>query len=162
MKKLMLILLILLSAISQGSRAADSPSLEAGLIKALQLKPGTTERLSDSGEALQAYIKAGYLDLKPTAREDYTDYRLLKKPTMLMGHTLVLVEEEYMGRFIGCCVNPGVGVTVRLSGSSKNLEKFADKNGCSFDDAANPQDQLKPYSIKLNLPKGKYVTLTGC
>ena len=157
MKKLILILLLLSMKISF---AAEDPTLEAGLVKALKQKPGTTERLGDSGAALRAYIAAGYLDLKPSQRADYTDYRLLKKPAMLMGHTLVLIEEEYMTRHIGCCVSPGVGVTVRLSGSSKNLEKFAEKNGCSFNPKADPQEELKLYGIKANLPIGKYASIS--
>lgn len=160
MKKLILTLLILLTAFSTGAFAADEPHLEPGLIKALKLKRGTTERLGDSGTALQAYIKAGYMDLKPVQRADYTDYRLFKKPTKLMGHTLVLVEEEYMARHIGCCVNPGVAVTVRVSGSSDNLEQFADENGCSFDDAADPRSALDTYGIKANFPKGKYASIS--
>ena len=160
MKLLSTFLLMLLAECATSASATDAPTLEAGLIKAMTLKPGTTDRLGDSGVALQAYIKAGYMDPKPNQRADYTDYRLLKKPTMLMGHTLVLIEEEYMTRHIGCCVSPGVGVTVRMSGSTDKLEKFAEKNGCSFDGAADPNEQLKTYGIKANLPKGKYVALS--
>ncbi len=160
MNKLILTLLILLTAFSTGACAADEPHLEQGLIKALKLKRGTTERLGESGTALQAYIKAGYMDLKPIQRGDYTDYRLFKKPATLMGHTLVLVEEEYMTRHIGCCVNPGIAVTVRVTGSGDNLEKFADENGCSFDDKADPRSALETFGIKANFPKGKYVSLS--
>ncbi|WP_426101423.1 hypothetical protein [Massilia sp. TSP1-1-2] len=161
MKKLIVILLVLLTACSKVSSAPpEQPDLEAGLIKALSLNPSTRDRLGDSGQALQAYIKAGYLDLKPAQRADYTDYRVFKKPATLMGHTLVIVEEEYMTRFIGCCVSPGVGVTVRLSGSSDNLEKFADKNGCAFIALEHPQAELSTFGIKASFPKGKYASLS--
>ncbi len=160
MKKLTFILLMLLTTVSQVAYASDSPNLEEGLIKALKLKPRSLERLGDSGTALKAYIAAGYMDLKPTQRADYTDYRLLKKPATLMGHTLILVEEEYKTVHLGCCVNPGLGVTVRLNGSSKKLEKFADDNGCAFDDEAAANGELKSYGITVKVPKGKYVSLS--
>jgi hypothetical protein len=38
-----------------------------------------------------------------------------------MTHELVMIEQEYMTTWIGCCVSPGVGVTVRVNGSTANL-----------------------------------------
>ena len=66
-------------------------------------------------------MQAGYIDNKPNLRADYTDYYLLNKPARFMGHELVMIEEEYMSRYIGCCVSPGAGLSVKVSGSLKPL-----------------------------------------
>jgi len=140
--------------------AADDRELENGLANALRLKPGTTERAGDSGKAIQAYMREGVVNKKPNQRADYTDYYVVKKPASFMGHELVVIEEEYMAKYVGCCVNPGAGVTVKVNGSPKNLEKFADANKCSFADNVDVQGELNRFSIKATFSKGRYATLS--
>lgn len=140
--------------------ASEEQRLETGLINAMKLINGQSERAGDSGKAIQAYIKKGYLNKKPNRRVDYTDYWLLKKPVTFMGHTLIMIEEEYLLKYIGCCVNEGVGVTLKISGNANNLEHFASENGCSFSEEINIQDELKSLGIKSNFPKGNYVSLS--
>ena len=154
------IILVTLLVTSQNSFSFDEKTLEAKLINALRLNSNTQERIGDSGAAIQAYVKEGYLNKKPNGRFDYTDYCLLKKPASFMGHSLVVIEEEYVSRYIGCCVSPGMDVTVKVSGSTDNLEKFAKKNGCRFDGDADPQSDFKDFRIKVILPKAKYVSLS--
>jgi hypothetical protein len=140
--------------------AASDRELEAGLLDALRLKAGTVERLGDSGTAIQAYMREGVAAGKPNRRFEYTDYYLLKKPAKFMGHDLVLIEEEYPSKFIGCCVNPGAGVTVRVVGDSRNLEEFAEANGCTLTDNLDLQDLLKQLKIKASLPRGNFASLS--
>ena len=140
--------------------ASEEQRLELGLINAMKLINGQLERAGDSGEAIQAYIKKGYLNKKPNRRVDYTDYWLLKKPATFMGHTLIMIEEEYLLKYIGCCVNEGVGITLKISGSSANLKHFASENGCSFSEEIDIQHELKSLGIKSNFPKGNYVSLS--
>jgi hypothetical protein len=138
--------------------AADA--LESGLAHAMQLKKGTNERIGTSGAAIQAYMQAGYLDAKPNLRADYTDYYLLKKPVPFMGHELVMIEEEYMSRWIGCCVSPGAGLSVKVSGSLKPLEQFARVHRCSLNDNSDLQGELASLGIRHKLAPGRYATLS--
>lgn len=153
-------LLVPLALISSWVIAAEDTNLEAGLVSALSLKAGTTERIGDSGKAIQAYIRAGFLNKKRNQRADYTDYYVLKKPASFMGHELVVIEEEYMARYVGCCVSPGAGVSVKLIGSAKNLEDFARLNRCTLNRDVNLQQELQGISINIALPPGSYANLS--
>lgn len=139
--------------------AADA--LERGLAQAMQLKKGTTERIGTSGQAIQAYVQAGYIDKKPDARVDYTDYYVLKKPAPFMGHELVMIEEESMSEYIGCCVSPGVGLSVKVNGSLKPLIAFTKAHRCRLlDDSDELPGELASMGIVRKLAPGKYVTLS--
>lgn len=148
------------AAVSTQTAFANDQETEEGLIKALRLKKGTTERVGDSGKAIQAYMKLGFTSKKPNQRADYTDYYLLNKPAKFMGHDLLVIEEEYMLKYVGCCVSPGVGVTVKVVGDTKNLEKFASENRCTLTDHVNIKDELNRISIKANIPIGNFASLS--
>jgi hypothetical protein len=77
-----------------------------------------------------------------------------------MGHELVVIEEEYIPRFIGCCVDPGAGVSVKLTGSAKNLEDFAQLNKCSLNKDIDLQRELQDQSTKVTLRPGNYAKLS--
>lgn len=140
--------------------AGNDNSLENGLIDAMRLNKETTERVGNSGEAIQAYMREGIVNKKPNQRADYTDYYIVNKPAKLMGHDLMVIEEEYMSKYIGCCVSPGVGVTVKVTGSTKNLEEFASSNGCTFSDSVNLKEELNDYGINVTLPDGDFASLS--
>ena len=150
----------LLAASSALAFAADMASLESGLRHAMRLKHGTNERTGTSGKAIQAYIQAGLLRTRPDQRFDYTDYYLLQKPAPFLGHELLLIEEEYITRYIGCCVSPGLGVTVKVQGSTQNLEKFAQANRCTLTDNVDLAHELREVAIKNRLPKAHYASLS--
>lgn len=155
-----LLTLVLFSLFLTTSSASDIQGLEKSLINSLSLKKGTTERSGNSGETIQSYMKGGFVNKKPNQRADYTDYYLLKKPAMFMGHELLVIEEEYMSKYIGCCVSPGIGVTVKISGSSKSLDNFAVKNKCTLTNDVDIQAELKSVSVKANFPRGQYASLS--
>lgn len=137
----------------------DDQDIESGLINALRLKKGTTERVGNSGKAIQAYMREGIVNKKPNARADYTDYYLVNKPAKFLGHDLIVIEEEYMTKYIGCCVSPGAGVTVKVIGDTNNLEEFAHVNGCTFTDNVNLQEELSILAINATLPQGIFASL---
>lgn len=149
-----------LAACSVMAFAADTPSLESGLLHALQLKKGTTERTGTSGQAIEAYMRAGLVGKKPNQRADYTDYYLLKTPAPFLGHELVLIEEEYITQYIGCCVSPGAGVTVKVHGSTRKLEQFARANRCTLSDHVDLAHELREVAIRNKVPKGHYASLS--
>ncbi|MBR7635523.1 hypothetical protein [Janthinobacterium lividum] len=150
----------LLAASCASAHAAADPGLESGLIHALQLKKGTTERVGTSGKAIAAYMREGYIGKHPDQRADYTDYYLLKKPASFMGHELVLIEEEYITQYIGCCVSPGAGVTVKVRGNTKKLQAFARAQRCTLTDPVDVQHALNDVAIKTRMPKGHYASLS--
>ncbi|WP_425253959.1 hypothetical protein ACPJXG_08655 [Janthinobacterium sp. NFX145] len=149
----------LLLATCCASAAAD-PALETELAHALYLKKGTTERAGTSGKAIQAYVREGYIGKRPDQRFDYTDYYLLKKPASFMGHELVLIEEEYITQYIGCCVSPGAGVTVKVRGNTQKLQAFASAQRCTLTDPVDMQHALSEAAIKARLPQGHYASLS--
>jgi len=158
-----LALLLALSIAQAGPDVVTDRSLETGLAEAMGLRKDRTGRVGDSGKAIQAYMARGIVNKRPNGRIDYTDYYLVNRPAYFFGQKLVLIEEEYMGKFIGCCVNDGLQVTVLLSGDTSPLEEFADANGCtlstSMGEYADPNAVLSMLGLKARLPKGKYAYL---
>ncbi|RYH70097.1 MAG: hypothetical protein EON54_01865 [Alcaligenaceae bacterium] len=124
---------------------------EMGLAKAL----GTTD---DAGEAIRAYMAEGIINKRPNQRLDYTDYYVVNKPAQFLGHELQLIEQEYMTTYVGCCVSPGTGLTVRLNGSPANLRQFAIQNRCSFEDNVNFQEVMRGF--KLTSRPGNYASIS--
>ena len=143
--------------INEPASAKADDELQETLISALRQKPGTSERMGSSSDAIMGYANAGYINKHADLRADYSDYRILKKPASFMGHTLVAIEDEYMQEWVGCCVSPGMSVTVRVSPAGDDLETFASKNGCRVS-----KDTDDYYSDDMGLPKapkGTYATL---
>lgn len=154
------IALLLLAAGSAVALAADAEPLENGLRHALQLKRGTAERTGTSGQAIRAYMQAGLVSKTPQQRFDYTDYYLVNKPTPFLGHELVLIEEEYIDKYIGCCVSPGAGVTVKVHGSTQKLQQFARANRCTLRDNVDLAHELREVAIKTRVASAHYASLS--
>ncbi|MFZ6658461.1 hypothetical protein [Undibacterium sp. TJN19] len=160
MKKIRLVLALLLAAASHMVLADHDAGLEARLTKALQIKKNTEDRMAKSRPVIQAYVQAGLLSKKANERADYVDFYLLQKPASFMGHTLILLEEEYMDTYVGCCVSPGMGLTVRVNGDTTAIKKFADDNACTFTAHDDVLATLKTYGIKNKLAKDDYASLS--
>lgn len=150
---LLTVALIGTSANGQSARVgpASSSTLEAGLAKAL----GTTD---DAGEAIRAYMAEGIINKRPNKRIDYTDYYIVNKPAQFLGHELQIIEQEYMKSYVGCCVSPGTGLTVRLNGSSENLRRFAAQNRCTFEGNVDFQEIMRTF--KLAAIPGNYALIS--
>ncbi|WP_423035113.1 hypothetical protein [Undibacterium sp. Tian12W] len=162
MKKILHCLLSgsLLLAMSSSSSLAAESTLESQLINALKIKQNTELRQAKSRPVIQAYQQAGILSKKPDQRADYVDFYLLRKPASFMGHTLVVLEEEYMDTYVGCCVSPGLGLVLQVEADTRPLQDFAEKNACTFKPHADVFDTLKTYGIRHKLPKADYASLS--
>ncbi|MCH8621794.1 hypothetical protein [Undibacterium sp. TS12] len=134
--------------------------LEPRLRKALQIRKNGQERQARSRPVILAYKQAGILGKVPQQRADYIDFYLLRKPASFMGHRLVLLEEEYMDSYVGCCVSPGMGLAVQVHGDTSTVQEFAQKNACTFTAHADLAERLKTYGISHWLPKADYATLS--
>lgn len=153
-------LLVLTTSLANAESTTLANSLENRLIDALRYDTAKTERVGDSGKAIQAYMRAGIVNKKPNIRADYTDYYLVNKPASFMGHDLFMIEEEYMTAYIGCCVSEGAGITVRLTGDDSALQAFAKANACSVEHNVDLKAVLERLGLKAKLPRGKYTTLS--
>ncbi|TXH69828.1 MAG: hypothetical protein E6Q83_08285 [Thiothrix sp.] len=146
--------------LTHADQLTTASRLEHLLTDALRYDFSKHERVGNSGKAIQAYMKANIVNKKPNIRMDYTDYYLTNKPAAFMGHYLVMIEEEYMTEYVGCCVSEGIGITVRLDGDDSDLNKFAKANGCSIENPVDLQETLKHFTPKPTLPAGNYTTLS--
>lgn len=132
--------------------------LEQKMLQALRPVPNF-KRQENAGAVIREYKAAGVLPSWPTARVDYTDYYLAIHPTTFLANELVLVEEEYMTKFAGCCVDEGAGVFVRITSDTATLEKFARKNLCRVDQYPSEKDVLAEINVRTSLPTGRYASL---
>jgi len=138
----------------------EDRQLEQSLILAMSRAPGTTERLYNSDVPILGYAKHGFIPLKPDAREDYVDYRRFRRRAHLLDATLVAIEEEYQTKYIGCCVNAGVGAVVKLEGGLDKLKRFAADNACSIEeDRQRVAERLEAAKAKVE-PAARYLSIS--
>jgi len=161
MKNLMyyLIMAFLPGIFSSSAMAADT-RLENQLILALKIKPDGQDRQAESRPVMRAYQQAAIISKKPQQRADYIDFYLLQKPASFMGHTLILLEEEYMDQYVGCCVSPGMGLILKTNADTRAVQDFANKNACTFTPRADVFDRLRMFHIDHKLAKADYAMLS--
>lgn len=144
------------NSVTTDHSASSESFLQETLLKSLTLKPGTNERMLDSGKMIVAFANHGYVNLKPDARIDYSDYRFFKKPAYIFGHEIIVIDEEYFKEWVGCCVDPGISITLKVNGNVRFLQEFALNNKCRLDfDGDGYYGPALP-----SAPKGTYVTLS--
>ncbi len=139
--------------------SSKTSKLEKGLFNAMKLNTDTNQRLANSGKAIQAYIKSSFLNKKPNERLDYTDYWVLKKNSTFMGHELLIIEEEYMSEYIGCCVSEGLGVTIKIKKDLSDLELFTKIHGCSLTKKVNIEEEMSSLGISVK-NTGNYASVS--
>jgi len=138
------------AAAAPESAQIEDRQLEQSLVLAMTRVAGSWERLYGSDVPIRDYAKHGFLPLKPDRREDYVDFRAFRKPAHLLGASLVTIEEEYQTKFIGCCVNAGVGAVVKSDAGLEKLKRFAAQNACSInEDPKFVAERLSPMHVKM-------------
>jgi hypothetical protein len=164
MMRILISACVWIAAILHGTSLAAEPisaeALADGLKQAMTLSADRSERAAKSGPAIQAYIKAGWLVKKPNQRADYTDYWVLLSPAPFMGQKLIVIEEEYMSTYVGCCVSEGLGVTLKAISDLEPLKRFAAANGCTVNENYDIASELKSVGIVRKFQKAKYVNLS--
>lgn len=84
----------------------------------------------------------GFISQKPqVSRMDYNDVYALKKPLEMFNQQVVLLSDEYMLEYVGCCVSEGWGAIIKKQHNVTTIQKFAQEQQCSF----------VPFSLKENL-----------
>ena len=137
----------LLLLVGAATALAQTPE-EMLLRDAMSLGAVPETRHIEPGEVIRAYIKAGVVAQKPDSAADYVDYRRFRKPATLFGHKLVVLEEEYMTTYIGCCVDPGIGMVVEVAGDTTELDAFLVTNKCRKDQPSGPVDSMAQAGFK--------------
>lgn len=117
-----------------------------------------------SGEAFKSFKslnQQGFISKKPQiARMEYNDVYALKKPLQVLNQQVVLLSDEYMSEYIGCCVSEGWGAIIKKQQALTALQAFAKQHQCA----------LEPFPLKENkyyygystqkLAKGEYYELS--
>lgn len=150
--------LMLTLVVASASAHAGAEQPEQNLVRSLSIDSNSKQRVAPSADAVKAFIAGGYVNRKPDYRFDYNDYRVLRKPAHLFGFSIVILEEEYMAKYVGCCVSPGIGVVLSGKGELKTLESFASKNGCSVESPADPS--VIPAELKVRVSPGSLTYLS--
>jgi hypothetical protein len=145
-----ILLLIVLAFTCAQSQSFAKTKPESLFLRAMALAPSGTGRVGDSGAAVRAYITAKLVHQKPDDQRDYVDSRRLLKPATLMGHDLVIIEEEYRWKqYVGCCVSPGVGAVIKQRGDMTALQAYLTANKCSIVAMENARDGLGDYGVTM-------------
>lgn len=141
------------------SALASTPEkLVEKLLVALRPVPDF-KRQENAGAVIREFKAEGLIPFRPQ-RIDYTDYYLLLQPLPAFGQDLILIEEEYMLKFVGCCVSEGAGLVLRIVGDLRPLEEFAKANQCRVEEYKS-EAQLKEFThIRFSVPLGRYAALS--
>jgi len=136
-----------------------SATFERSLLAAMSSNEARDGRLIEPGVAIREGIRIGLLTRRPNRREDYTDYRVARFDARIFGLRIIVVEEEYMARYVGCCVSPGIGVILELTGSQAEALAFAERNGCRIE---NNQAEIRQTLGDLNVSTayGRFIRIS--
>lgn len=116
---------------ASGAACAD----EASVIKqALEMSPGQVQDAGHNLSSVQYLKQKGYFSRKPDYQADYSHFYYPKKDISLFGAKLVAFDHEYLERYVGCCVSPGVEVILKKGDhfGSAELDNFAQTNACKI------------------------------
>lgn len=127
----------------------DEVDSDAALAAASQHKPGLSQaeltlqyaltynvakgaREFGRADAIKTLIDHGLVPAAPDRRSDYTDYRFVDGDITFLGHDVLAVTEDYLIEWIGCCVDPGIGVVLRKPADLSALIAFSEDNACDY------------------------------
>jgi hypothetical protein len=85
----------------------------------------------------------GYLTAKGKERFDYSDYYLVEKELHFLNTTVLAIEHEYMDKWVGCCVNPGIALFLLLKKNSSETQRLSREKKCSLSLSTERTNDLK-------------------
>ncbi len=145
---LVMLLMQVMLVTGSASHAAEVSEAETILRKAMMKGSTADQRQLESGTAIRALIKLGFVSRKPEPRADYVDYRQVRKPLTLFGHAVRVIEEEYLVQFIGCCVNTGLGLVIEKAGDISELDAFLKASQCRVNTPSGPEYTMEIVGLK--------------
>jgi len=154
--------LVLLAGVSAAIDVHALPQGDEAVAKLLQaLRPvPTLGRQKNIGAVLREFKEQSLIPFRPLIRVDYTDYYRVRSKLRFLGHDLVLLEEEYMTKYAGCCVSEGGGLVVRLQGSTSELAEFAAANRCTLHEYESLEKYQRESNVSFEAPSGRYAELS--
>jgi hypothetical protein len=127
---------------------------QSGLLTAM-------EQRTEYGAPLRALKRDGYLATRPRIRTNYDDFYFPTRSFSVLGGKVVVVQENYLGRYVGCCADPGIGLY--FEGSSKAsfiaVEDFAIANKCIYLEGNDMVTQELPTNFMRLKPRKSYALL---
>jgi hypothetical protein len=92
------------------------------------------EARTEYGEPLRALKRDGYLSARPQNRSNYDDFYRPLRAFRVMGAKVVVVQENYLGRYVGCCADPGIGLYFESAdvATLNGIRDFATTNKCIY------------------------------
>lgn len=143
---------------SYASEAPANQDLVEKLLHALRPVPDF-KRQENVGAVIREFKAHGLVPFRPQ-RVEYTDFYPLLKRATVFGHDLVLIEEEYLTKFIGCCVNEGGGLVLRINGALDKLENWAEANQCRIEQFRDEKEFLEYSRVRFAVPPGAYARIS--
>lgn len=103
----------------------------------------------------------GLISNKPTvSRADYNDVYQFKKPYQFLGQNFVLLFDEYMSEYAGCCVNEGWGAIFAKASDLKQIQQFAQRNQCKIEKMDLDSKYYYGYEVKKLAKNKEYYELS--
>lgn len=137
---------------------AFTPAPARARDKALEAMIAGAMESGDAAALIRRLARGGHVKQKPDARVDYTDYRKVAKPLDFEGQTIVVIEEEYMKKFVGCCVNEGFGFVIRVNSDAEGLKARAKAAKCAVSDESGDRDILD--RLRIRRKEARYMSVS--
>jgi hypothetical protein len=108
-------------------------SAMAQLVDTAPLLQAMSDR-NEYGAALRTLKQVGYLSARPQIRSNYDDYYRPLRAFNVLGNRVVVVQENYLVRDVGCCADPGIGLYFESNSSTSlsSVRDFALANKCIY------------------------------
>jgi len=127
MKRVILLALLLCPVMSLASS-------EQAVISLLKASPENVQPSLETQKALEMLKQHGIIKNEPDIVADYNHIYIANKQLPVLGGVLLALDHEYLEDWIGCCVNPGVALALKVKkdkDDSSALASFAKENHCN-------------------------------
>ncbi|MBU3547506.1 zinc ribbon domain-containing protein [Polynucleobacter sp. P1-05-14] len=144
--------------VSLDSEKQTQPQLKIGLTTDIKAR----EDLKIAETQIMKLAELGIINKAAELRSDYTDMYRVKIPTYFLNNEVVVIENSYMTKWIGCCPQPGMGIFVKvLNDDNSKLEQFGRKFKCSVDKNQTLKDaEYVKLGIRNSSNKEKYTHIS--
>ncbi len=139
------------------SKEQTQPQLRIGLTAAIEAR----QDLKIANNQINQLAQLGFINKLADLRVDYTDMYRPKKPIYFLGNEVILLENSYMNEWLGCCLDPGMGILVKVSANNYSLlDQFAKRFDCGLDgDKILQSDGYKALGVPGEIANGGYAHL---
>lgn len=104
------------------------------LVSALKMTPDKIQEEPGNLGVLKFLKEKGLINIEPDFVADYSHTYYAKSDVLVFGAKLLALDFEYLDRYVGCCVDPGIALVLNIENSQSEYQgvvKFAKDNICS-------------------------------